>query len=69
MNVKYRAKHYISVNLPHEVFGISSGYEVTVLQRNGNRNVLIQFNELTDEPFTEWVDASWFLNNFEGVPI
>lgn len=65
MNVKYRAKHYISVNLPHEVFGIPSGYEVTVLQRNGNRKVLVRF----DEHFIDWVDASWFINNFEGVPI
>lgn len=65
MNVKYRAKHDISVRLPFEVFTLPAGTEVTVEQRNGNRKVLVRF----DEHSIDWVDASWFINNFEGVPI
>lgn len=65
MNVKYRAKHDVSVRLPFEVFTLPDGTEVTVEQRNGNSKVLVRFDEHT----SDWVNASWFINNFEGVPI
>lgn len=37
MNVKYKAKHDVSVRLPFEVFTLPAGTEVIVEQRNGNK--------------------------------
>ena len=52
--MKYKAKHDVVIRLPYEVFTLPAGTEVTATQRNGNRKVLILFDEHT----TEWVDAS-----------
>jgi hypothetical protein len=65
MNAKYKAKKDVSVRLPYEVFTLPESSIVTVIQRNGNKKVLVVFDEYT----TDWVDASWFINNFEGIPI
>lgn len=65
MNVKYKAKNNLSIRCNNSVFTLLAGAIVTATQRNGNKKVLVIFDDNT----TEWVDASWFINNFEGVPI
>lgn len=65
MKQRYKAKKDLQIRINNSIFTLPEGSNVTVTQRNGNKAVLVHFDEST----CNWVDASWFINNFEGVPI
>jgi hypothetical protein len=65
MNVKYRSKRELQILIHNKTFTLPEGSIVTVTRRNGNKSVLVHFGE--DD--IDWLNASWFINNFEGVPL
>lgn len=65
MKQKYISKREVHVLIHSKTFTLPEGSTVTVTNRNGNKAVLVHFDENT----CDWVNASWFINNFEGVPI
>ena len=65
MNAKYIAKNDLKLTLNERQYSLKASDPVRVVDRNGNMSVTL---EMPDGQ-REVVNASWFLNNFTGVPI
>ena len=65
MNAKYLAKNDLDLNINERQYSLEASDPVRVVDRNGNMSVTIEMPDGNKEV----VNASWFLNNFTGVPI
>jgi HSP20 family molecular chaperone IbpA len=65
VNAKYIAKNALKLTLNERHYNLDAADPVRVVDRNGNMSVTIEMPGGNKEV----VNASWFLNNFTGVPI
>ena len=65
MNAKYIANNNLDLTINERRYSLEADDTVRVVDRNGNMSVTIEMPGGNKEV----VNASWFLNNFTGVPI